>query len=93
MVALASPPPPPASGPGWLHPFLAVVPGLAVSGIAAVAMGERRLMLALAACVVLVAVMVFLGCHAAAVVAGDLQAEAKAVAAASSPRRRGRRLS
>ena len=82
VVALDTTPLPPAPPQDWFFPILAVVVAGAAFWLLTLVTGERRAMVALVACLVLVAVMVVLGRHAFTAVSGDRRATESAVASA-----------
>ncbi len=82
MVAVETAPLPPASRAGWLFPILAAILGLAAFAGAAAVIGERRGVLAIAACLVLLVVMAVVARYAGGVVAADVRAGEGALAAA-----------
>ena len=82
LVAVETSPFPKVSGTGWLFPLLVLVIGMAAYWGGALAIGERRGVLAVAACALLVVAMVVLARHADGTLAADLRASESTVAAA-----------
>jgi arabinogalactan oligomer/maltooligosaccharide transport system permease protein len=82
LVAVETSPFPHAPGTGWLFPVLVLFVGVAVYWGAAVAIGERRGVLAVVACALLVVAMVVVARHASSALAADIRASESAVATA-----------
>ncbi|MBZ5588816.1 MAG: sugar ABC transporter permease [Acidobacteriia bacterium] len=82
MVALETTAVPTAPRTDWLFPVVVVAGAGAAFWLLAVVMGERRALLALFACLLLMAAMVVMGRHAFTAVSGDRRATESAVAAA-----------